>query len=94
MRGDYHARANRIVDRVLPALPVAHGFYDPLGFVEGARRQGDRSRLFWRTLARLRAKVEGGPPRIDMPKGSDHILGGSIMWQVARELEREAAAHG
>lgn len=92
MSGDYHARANRIVDRVLPALPVAHGFYDPQGFAEAARRQGERKRLYWRTFARLRAKVEGGPPRIDMPKGSDRVLSGGIMWQVARELE--AAAHG
>lgn len=90
-RADYRGRAARIVDRALPALPDAHGFYDPVGFVAGSRRQGERSRLFWRTFARLRAKAEGGAPYLALPKDCPAVAEG-VMGEVARELEAEAAA--
>jgi hypothetical protein len=90
-RPDYQARAWRIVDRLLPKLPPAPGFYDPAGFIDGSRRLGERNRLFWRTYARLRAKAEGGPPRIGIPANCEHLWGpGDAMFDVARELEAEA----
>lgn len=82
----YQERARRIVDRVLPALPDAHGFRDPAGFIAGSRRQGERARLYWRTFARLRAKAEGGKPFLALPKDCPALEGGA-MWEVARELE-------
>lgn len=90
-RADYHGRATRIVNRVLPALRPAHGWYDPAGFVARAQRCGARERLHWLIFAKLRAKAEGGEPYITLPKGVDHLAGGP-MWQVAKELE--AASHG
>lgn len=88
-RSNYHARAGRIVDRVLPTLPTAHGFYDPAGFIAAARRHGERERLYWRTFARLRAKAEGGRPYLRLPKDCPAVAEGPLA-QVARELEREA----
>jgi hypothetical protein len=87
---DYRTRAQRIVDRVLPALPAAHGWNDPAGFVAAAQRDGERSRLFWRTFARLRAKAEGGKPYIALPKDCPAVSEG-IMGEVARELEAAQA---
>lgn len=89
-RADYRARAARIVERVLPSLPSANPLYDAAGFVAASRRQGERSRLFWRTYARLRAKAEGGKPYLALPKDCEAVSGG-IMGDVARELEVEAA---
>ena len=87
----YKARAEKIVDRVLPALPVAHGFYDPHGFVAASRRLSERKRLYWRTFARLRAKAEGGVPYIAIPKNSAHLFGpGDAMFDVAMELAAAA----
>ena len=86
----YGERAWRIVDRVLPKLPPAHGFYDPAGFVARGQRNYAREELYWRTMPRLRAKAEGGRPFIAMPKHCDHIYGGSIMERISRELELAA----
>lgn len=84
----YGERATRIVDRVLPKLRSAHGWYDPEWFVEAARREGQRQRLYWRTFARLRAKAEGGVPHITIPSGCEHLWGpGTAMFDVAEELE-------
>lgn len=91
----YRARAWRIVDRVLP-LPgsgARHGFYDPAGFLERARIRGQRKRLALRIFARLRAKAEGGVPYLAVPKNVPHLFGpGDALFDVARELELEAAA--
>ena len=85
---DYPARAIRIVDRVLPKLPSAHGFYDPTGFVAKSRRNGERQRLYWRTLARLRAKVEGGKPYLKLPRDCEHLYGpGNALYDISKELE-------
>lgn len=89
MIGAYMERAQRIVDRVMPPLPVAHGFYDPRGFVERSRYNRSRKVLYWRTFARIRAKVEGGQPFLKMPADT-YALRGSAMAQVARELESAA----
>jgi hypothetical protein len=83
----YRERAWRIVDRVLPALPSAHGFYQPHAFIAGARRRGDRNYLQWMIFARLRAKAEGGEPHIKLPKDCEHSLGGSAMWDASKALE-------
>lgn len=88
-RADYLGRAGRIVDRVLPALPPAHGWYERGAFIAASQRHGERERLFWRTFARLRAKAEGGRPFLMLPKDSHAMVGGP-MWTVARELELEA----
>lgn len=85
----YHARAWRIVDRLLPKLPSAHGFYQPHAFIAGARRGGDRKYLEWMIYARLRAKAEGGEPHIKLPKDCEHSLGGSAMWNASKALETE-----
>ena len=54
--------------------------------------QTPRARLFWRVLARLRAKAVGGPPRIAIPPRSGHLWGpGDAMFDVARQLEKEAS---
>lgn len=87
----YSERAWRIVDRVLPKLPVVSAFYDPAGFEEAGRRNYAREELFWRTMPRLRAKAEGGAPYITMPKHMDHVFGGSIMERISREFEGLAA---
>ncbi len=92
---NYHERAWRIVDRVMPKLPperTPHGFYEFDAFMEGAQRkgrhEGARRRLYWRTYARLRAKAEGGKPFIRLPQGSGHLFGpGDPMFDVAKELE-------
>lgn len=90
-KADYTARALRIVDRVLPKLPQPQGWDDPRGFVAGSRRLGERKRLFYRIFARLRAKAEGGAPYLAVPPGCEHLWGpGTAMFDVARELEREA----
>lgn len=86
----YRERAWRIVDRLLPKLPVVSAFYDPEGFMEAGRRNYAREELFWRTMPRLRAKAEGGLPYIAMPKNMDHVFGGSIMERIAREFEEAA----
>jgi len=87
----YRERAWRIVDRILPTVPLAHGFYEPELFVARSRRNSERKRLFYRTFARLRAKAEGGRPFIGIPKHSEHLYGpGDAMWDVARELEEAA----
>lgn len=85
----YHARAARIVDRLLPAFPSAHGFYQPHAFMAGARRGGDRKYLEWMIYARLRAKAEGGEQHIELPKDCEHSLGGSAMWKARKALETE-----
>lgn len=87
----YSERAQRIVDRVMPAIPTPHGFYDPAGFIAASRHSGERKRLYWRTFARLRAKAEGGKPYITLPKNSSHLFSaGDAMFDVARELEQAA----
>lgn len=85
----YKDRAWRIVDRLLPALPSAHGFYQPHAFIAGARRRGDRNYLQWMIFARLRAKAEGGEPHIKLPRDCEHSLGGSAMWNASKALENE-----
>jgi hypothetical protein len=79
----YHERASRIVARVMPIRPAGHGFYDPAGFVASCRYSSERNRLYWRTFARLRAKVEGGRPHLNVPAGME----GTALYAVARELE-------
>jgi len=84
----YHKRAARIVDRVMPKIKTPHGFFDPEGFIEASRYSGQRMRLYWRTLARLRAKAEGGRPYIAIPKHCEHLWrAGDAMFDVAREME-------
>lgn len=85
----YKDRAWRIVDRLLPEFPSAHGFYQPHAFIAGARRRGDRNYLQWMIFARLRAKAEGGEPHIKLPKDCEHSLGGSAMWNASKALESE-----
>lgn len=80
------ARAHRIVDRVLPILPAVSGFYEAEQFIAASRRHGERENLYWRTLARLRAKVEGGKPSLALPKDCPAVSGG-VMGDVAREME-------
>jgi hypothetical protein len=63
---DCSARAMRIVDRVLPQLPVASAYYDGPGFVASARREGERRKLYRITYARLMAKA--------VPVGPDYWL--------------------
>lgn len=88
----YHERAWRIVDRVLPALPSAHGFYQPHAFMAGARRGGDRKYLEWMIYARLRAKAEGGEPHISIPKNCEHLWGpGDSMFDASRDCADPAA---
>lgn len=50
-------RANRIVNRYLPQLPLAHGFYDPHGFRARSIRSGDRFALYQSIESRLLAKI-------------------------------------
>lgn len=80
-------RARRIVDRVLPLLQTRHGWHDPHGFIEASARRGDRSFLYHVVWARLRAKRDGGLPRIHMPKGSERALAGTSMERASRYLE-------
>lgn len=82
----YQDRAWRIVDRVLPKLQPAHGFYDSRSSIRAARRLGDRNYLSWMIFARLRAKAEGGDPHIDLPYGCEESLRGSAMWNAANAL--------
>lgn len=82
-------RTRRIVDRALPRRPEANGFYEPVDFIAGARRNGERERLFWRTFARLRAKMEGGKPCLKLPADCPAVADGA-MGEVARELAAEA----
>jgi hypothetical protein len=94
----YSQRAQAIVDRVLPKLPdepTPHGFYAFGAFVDKAMRHGKHTRarqvLYYRTLARLRAKAEGGKPYLKLPQGSSHLYGpGDALFDVARELELAA----
>lgn len=91
----YNKRAWRIVDRILPLPPggARHGFYDPAGFLERAQIRGQRKRMQLRIFAKLRAKAEGGVPFIAVPKNVPHLFGpGDALFDVARELELEAAA--
>ena len=90
-RRTYSERAWRIVDRLLPKLPVVSAFYEPEAFMAAAHRNYARTELFWRTMPRLRAKAEGGLPYIAMPKGADHVFSGGIMERVAREFKELAA---
>jgi hypothetical protein len=88
----YSKRAWRIVDRVLPALPSAHGFYQPHAFIAGSRRRGDRNYLQWMIYARLRAKAEGGEPFIGIPKNCEHLWGpGDSMFDASRDCTDPAA---
>jgi hypothetical protein len=50
-------RAWAIIDRKLPKLPQAHGFYDPDGFVAGSIRSGNRFGMFKEIEPRLLAKI-------------------------------------
>jgi len=67
------ARAIRITDRLLPALPSANGFYDPEGFISGSRRRGLREYLRWIVYAMLRSKIERGAPFIEMPRDASSL---------------------
>ena len=83
----YGRRAWRIVDRILPPTDCRpSAFYDPEAFIIVRRYKDKRARLFWHTFARLRAKAEGGRPRLDLP-ADDYAIRGSSMWNVAKELE-------
>lgn len=86
-----HDRAWKIVDRVLPELPTAHGFYQPHAFVASARRSGDRKYLEWMVFARLRAKAEGGEPFIAIPKNCEHLWRpGDTMFDAAQNCNDPA----
>lgn len=85
-------RTQRIVDRILPELPSAHGFYQPHAFVAGSRRRGDRNYLAWLLYGLLRGKAEGHPPEIRMPKDSEHCLGGTAMDRASKALARDPKA--
>lgn len=88
----YKDRARRIVDRLLPALPSAHGFYQPHAFIAGARRRGDRNYLQWMIFARLRAKAEGDEPRVAIPKNCEHLWrAGDAMFDASRDCTDPAA---
>lgn len=89
---NYRERAWKIVNRLLPELPNAHGFYEPAAFILSARRSGDRNYFFWMVFAKLRAKTEGEGPHIDLPENCEHSLGGGAMWNAAKALERDADA--
>jgi hypothetical protein len=39
----------------------------------------------------LRAKAEGGAPRVTTPKGSDHAMRGGAMWNASKALEADPA---
>lgn len=85
---EYQRRARRIVERVMPALQFTpNPLASPTDFMAATQYSAERTRLYWRTIARLRAKAEGGRPYLDVPKGDAMI--GSIMHQVAKELEAE-----
>lgn len=82
----YRERAWRIVDRVLPALPSAHGFYQPHAFIAASRRRGDRNYLAWMIFAKLRSKAEGELPRVGIPKNCEHLWGpGDSMFDASRD---------
>lgn len=86
-------RTNRIVDRVWPMHKHApHGFYQPDAFMARLEERSRRSVLWHKVKARLRAKAEGGLPRIKLPRNASHVTKGSAMEQAARELEREFPA--
>lgn len=82
-------RTNRIMDRVWPeAGRAAHGFYQPKAFFDGAMERGERRILWLKIKARLKAKRDGGLPRIRLPSNADHCLCGNLI-RAARELARE-----
>lgn len=92
MQQNYHRRAQRITDRLMPPRPVHHGFLDPVAFWNDVHHRAIASRVFWIIKARLRAKAEGGRPVIRLPKSSRHLFGpGNAMFDVARYLEEQAA---
>lgn len=49
-------RAEKIVERIMPAHRTPHGFYDPIGFVENSIRNSERRRLWARVYERLQKK--------------------------------------
>lgn len=87
------ARVSRLVDRILPEAPRAHGFYDPEGFVSGAVVRYWRRRLHLVIAARLRGKRDGHEPRIGLPRNSEHLFGpGAAMHDVSKFLEAQNGA--
>lgn len=71
-------RAWRVVDRLLPRLPDAHGFRNPHGFILASQRDGFRSQFFWLTKAQLRAKATGEEPYVALP--ADGVVSGGMEW--------------
>jgi hypothetical protein len=51
------ARTGALVDRLIPATPTPHGFYDPAGFIAASQNSGCRAELFNQLLPRVRAKM-------------------------------------
>lgn len=86
-----NARAWRIVDRLLPYLPRAHGFYEPEEFMARVSRNNWRKRLWLYIKARLRAKAIGGVPHIRLPAHCEHIWApGDALYDVSKFLESQA----
>lgn len=56
-RGAIGERAAKIVVRVRPLAPVAHGFYQPAAFVEQCRAGGQREALYRDVCKRLARKA-------------------------------------
>lgn len=84
------ARTDRIMSRLWPwrAGRAPHGFYQPAAFLAGAQERGERRVLWLKVKARLKAKRDGGLPRIQLPANADHCISANMV-RAARELEAE-----
>lgn len=85
MRHQILARADRIVDRLLPVSGRSpHGFYQREAFADRAVATYWRKRLHLYLVARLEAKAKGTSPEIRLPRNAEHIFKpGNAMFDVA-----------
>lgn len=89
----YSERAQRIADRLIPVGPRAHGFYQPEAFYDRGVAKFWNRRLALYLGAKLRARGEGGLPRIGVPKNSEHIFGpGNGLYDVSKFIEAQNEA--
>lgn len=51
--GEARDRARALADRLYPARPAVHGFYDPAGFMERAYQSGQWKRVYRRAVERF-----------------------------------------
>lgn len=84
----YSDRATRIIDRIWPRSKRSiHGFYEPEAFFARLQFGFERKALWYSIKAILRAKAEGGPPRIQLPRGSRVDFSTGPMGAASRYFE-------